>query len=158
MHIHRDAAIDQRGVEVAGDEEAAPTVEHDGLPREQSVPVPSPHALGEHGVEERAARGRQRKAALAALARCLCGRGPRACTFEVGVVAAESLRAEIIRHSVARDGFEPSLDPGSLSAPLADRQHEAICAMRPGSQLAAVPRRREDRITFAAPCQAVLDL
>ena len=134
------AGIDRRGAE-----EAAPAVEDDGLARQQAVPVAASHARREHLVEQLAARGGQREAALRPIARRLAARAHSRARAD----CRRRARSAAARNSSARRRRRPAASRASIAVALADasrtRMREAVRAMRAGPQLAAMTRAASTR-------------
>ena len=122
---------------------AAAAVETRKIPGREARPLCALHAAREHGVENqaRAAESAKPRSALPGgrLPLCSHSRHP----VEIEAVAAEALRAEIIRRALCPQGrellFEGIARPGDLAQPDA----EAIAAQRAAAQLAHIELRFE---------------
>ncbi len=68
---------------------------------------------------------------------------------KIGMAAAVTLRPEVVRHPGGTDERESRLYRGTVARDVPDPDHEAVGAVRPGPELAAVPLGREHPVTLA---------
>ena len=107
---------------------AAAAVETRKIAGREPRPVRALHPPREHRVEHQGARGREREAALGAARRPPAALHPVGDPIEIVAVAAEALRAEIIRRAVRAQRVELLFEWLARPGDLAQADAEAVAA------------------------------